>query len=43
MNQIFVEEPKHFNYKFLYDMTDEEFDNFNSPVISNVIPEIGSR
>lgn len=43
MNEIFLDEPKHFSYKFLHDMTKKELLAFNRPVVSEIIPEIGSR
>lgn len=43
MSDIFMEEPEHFNYKFIYDASEEELDKFNSIVVSDVIPEVGSR
>ncbi len=42
-SEIFMGEPKHFNYNFIFSINNEEVENYNSPVISNVLPEIGSR
>lgn len=43
LNAIYLGEPKAVEHKFLIDLTEEEYDNFNSSVIMEVIPEIGSR
>lgn len=43
LSKIFMKSPTQLNYKFLCDLTDEEFKHFNALPIIEKAPEIGSR
>lgn len=43
LSEVFLEEPTILIYKFLPQLSQDEINNFNSPVLIDVMPEIGSR
>jgi len=43
LSELCLDPPKIISYKFLPELTEEELNNFNSGVLLDIIPEIGSR
>lgn len=43
LSRVHLEKPSGIYYKFLPEVTEEEFNNFNAEVICDIAPEIGSR